>query len=44
MQGWINSQTVCEIAQILYVLILSMEPIRLQCISSVEQKDTSGTS
>ena len=44
IQGWINPQTACGIAQILYILILNMEPIKLQCISSVELKNASGTS
>ena len=44
IQGWINPQTACGIAQILYILILNMEPIKLQCISFVELKDASGTS
>ena len=44
MQGWINAQKICGLAQILYILILKMEPIKLQCISSVKLKDASGTS
>ena len=44
MQGWINAQKICGLAQILYMLIFKMEPIKLQCISSVELKDASGTS
>ena len=39
MQGWINPQRACEIAQILYTLILNMEKIKLQCISSAELKN-----
>ena len=42
MQGWINLQRACEIAQILYILILNMETIKLQCISSAELKNASG--
>ena len=38
-----TSQKACGIAQILYILILNMEPIRLKYIGSVELKDTSGT-
>ena len=44
MQGWIHPKKACGIAQILYILILNMEPIKLQCISSVELKNASGTS
>ena len=44
MQGWINPQKVCGLAQVLYALILNREPIKLQCISSVELKDASGAS
>ena len=44
MQQWINPQKACGIAQILYVLIHNMEPIKLQCIYSVEIEDASGTS
>ena len=29
-----NPQKACEIAQILYILILNMQPIKLQCIST----------
>ena len=43
MQGWIHPKKACGIAQILYILILNMEPIRLKYIGSVELKDTSGT-
>ena len=43
MQGWINPQEVCGLAQILYILILNMEPIKLQCVSSVELIDANGT-
>ena len=39
-----NPQKTCEIAQILYILILNMEPIKLQCISTLELKDSRGTS
>ena len=39
-----SSKKVCGLAQILHILILNMEPIRLQCISSAELKDASGTS
>ena len=42
MQGWINPQRACEIAQILYILILNMETIKLQCISSAELKNARG--
>ena len=34
----------CRIVQILHILILNMEPIKLQCISSVELEDESGAS
>ena len=44
MQGGINPQKACGLAYILYLLILNMEPIKLQYISSVELKDASGTS
>ena len=44
MQWWINPQKACGIAQILYILIHNMESIKLQCNSSVELKDSSGTS
>ena len=44
IQQWINPQKACGIAQILYVLIHNMEPIKLQCIYSVEIEDASGTS
>ena len=44
VQGWINPQTACGIAQILYILILNMEPIKLQYIGSVELKNASATS
>ena len=44
MQGLINPQKACGLAQILYILILNMESIQLQCIRSVELKDASGTS
>ena len=43
MQGWINPQKACGLAQILYILILNMGPIILQSISSVELKDASAT-
>ena len=44
LQGWINPEKACEIAQILYILILNMEPVKLKCISSVELQNASGTS
>ena len=44
MQGRINPQNVIGLAQILHILILNKEPVKLQCISSVELKDASGTS
>ena len=44
MQRWINPKKACGLAQILYILILNMEPIKLQCISSVELKDAYGIS
>ena len=44
MYVWMNPQKACGLAQILYILILNMEPIKLQCISFVELKDASGTS
>ena len=44
MQGWINPEKACEIAPILYILILNMEPVKLKCISSVELQNASGTS
>ena len=45
MQEWINHVKACGIAQILYaLLILNMEPIKLQRISSLELEDASGTS
>ena len=43
MQGWKNPEKGCRLAQILHILILNIEPIKLQCISSVELKDASGT-
>ena len=39
-----SSKKVCGLAQILHILILNMETIKLQCISSAELKDASGTS
>ena len=44
MQGWMNPQKACEIAQMLYILIFNMEPTKLQCISTVELRDASGAS
>ena len=44
IQGWMNPQKGCEIAQILYILIFNMEPIKLQCNSTVELKDAIGAS
>ena len=44
MQWWINPQKVCGLQQFLYVLILNMESIKLQCITSAELKDASRTS
>ena len=44
MQGWINPQKDCGLAQILYKFILNMESIKLKCISSVELKDANETS
>ena len=44
MQGRTNPLKVCRLAQILYILFMNMEVIKLQCISSAEQKNVSGTS
>ena len=44
MQRWINPQEVCKLVQILCILMLNMEPIKLQGLSSVELKDASGKS
>ena len=43
MQGWINPHKDCGITQNFNILILNMETIKLQCVSSVELKDASGT-
>ena len=44
MQGWINTQKACWLAQSLYIFILNMEPIKLQWISDVELKSASPSS
>ena len=44
MQGWINPQKDCWIAQNCNIVILNMETIKSQCVSSVQLKDASGTS
>ena len=44
MQGWINAQKDCRLAQILYKFILNMESIKLKCINCVKLKDANETS
>ena len=44
MQSWMDLKEACGIEQILHILILNMEAIKLQCISSAERNDESGAS